>query len=145
MNNRFQFLTAGGIHTDAGLLLLRVTIAGSLLLKHGWEKVFTFSSMAQHFPDPIHAGPVPTLVIAMIGDFVCSLLVIFGLGTRWAALYSFLNLFAAWAFVHRFAFLNKQQGGHGELIVLYLGVMMTLFLTGAGRYSLDEVLTRSRL
>lgn len=144
MNNRFRFLTAGGSHQDAGLLVLRVVIAGSLLIKHGFEKVFTFSTMAQHFPDPIHIGPVPSLVIAMIGDFVCSILIMMGLATRWAALYSFCSLFVAWAFVHHFAFLSKQQGGHGELIVLFLGAMLALALTGAGRYSLDYVLTKSQ-
>jgi len=143
MNNRFRFLTAGGTHLDAGLLALGVTIAGSLLIKHGLEKVFTFSAMAQHFPDPIHIGPVPSLVIAMIGDFVCTILVVLGLATRWAALYSFLNIFVAWAFVHHFTFLGKE-GAHGELIVLYLGVMLALFLAGAGRYSLDYLLTKSR-
>ena len=143
MNNRFRFLTAGGSHPDAGLLALRLTAAGSLFIKHGLEKVFTFSLMAQHFPDPIHIGPAPSLVIAMISDAICSILLLLGVATRWAALYSFFNLFVAWAFVHHFAFLDKQRGTHGELIVLYLGVMLALVLAGAGRYSLDYALTKS--
>src|SRR5579875_3544766 len=103
---------------DAGLLVLRVIAGGSLLLKHGLEKV-------EHF--------------AMIGDFVCSILIILGLGTRWAAAWSFLNILAAWAFVHHFLFFGRGSD-HGELIVLYLAAMLVLVLAGPGRYSVDAAL-----
>jgi len=59
------------------------------------------------------------------------------LPTRWAALFSFINIAVAWEFVHHFAFFGQQQGDHGELIVLYLAIMVTLFLAGAGKYSID--------
>jgi putative oxidoreductase len=143
MENRFRLLMAGGLYQDAGLLALRITVASPLLIKHGLEKVFSFSSMAQHFPDPIHIGPLPSLVVAMLADFVCTILMILGLATRWAALFSFCNLFAAWAFVHNFSFFG-EAGGHGELIVVYMGVMLALILAGAGKYSLDYVLVRSQ-
>jgi len=132
-----------GTSVSAGLLALRVVVAGSLLIKHGLEKVLHFSAMAQHFPDPIHIGPVPSLLCAMTGDFVCSILVIFGLATRWAALISFINIFVAWAFVHHFAFFGRP-GEHGELIVLYLAAMLALMLTGPGRYSMDSMWSRCR-
>jgi len=141
MQNRFRLLTAGGLYQDAGLLALRITVASPLLIKHGLEKVLTFSAMAQHFPDPIHIGPVPSLVIAALADFVCTILLILGLATRWAALFSLGNLFVAWAFVHNFTFFG-EAGGHGELIVVYMGVMLTLALAGPGRYSVDFMLTK---
>jgi len=144
MSKRMRFLTLGAAHESAGLLALRVVIAGSLLMKHGLEKVFTFSSMAQHFPDPVHIGPVPSLAFAMVGDFVCSVLIILGLFTRGAAIISFINILVAWALVHHFAFFGRGPGEHGEAIVLYLGVMLALILAGAGRFSLDSLLTRDR-
>jgi putative oxidoreductase len=140
----FRVPETGELPVSAGLLALRVVVAGSLLIKHGFEKVLHFSAMAQHFPDPIHIGVVPSLVCAMVGDFVCSILLIFGLATRWAALISFINILVAWAFVHHFAFFGKP-GEHGELIVLYLGVMLALMLAGPGRYSVDWVLGRRRV
>lgn len=126
---------------DAGLLALRLIVGLTLLLKHGLEKVEHFSAMAAHFPDPLHLGAAPSLAIALIGDFVCSILIVLGLGTRWAAAWSFLNILVAWAFVHQFAFFG-HGADHGELIVLYLGAMLTLFLTGPGRYSIDATLRR---
>ena len=100
--------------------------------------------MAQHFPDPVHIGPMPSLVVTVVGTFLCSMLVILGLATRWAALFSFMNLFVAWSLVHHFAFFAGPEQDRGEVIVLFLGVMLTLILTGPGCYSLDYALTHRR-
>lgn len=124
---------------DAGLLLLRLLGVTPLLIKHGFEKIFTFQQMAAHFPDPIHIGPVPSLICAMLGDSVASILLLVGLFSRWAALVSLVNLLVAWAFFHHFLFLG-HDADHGELIVLYIAIMATLTVTGAGRYSLDTML-----
>ena len=122
--------------SDLGLLILRLTTITPLFLKHGIEKIFTFSQMAAHFPDPLHIGPVPSLAFAMISDSICTLLMILGIATRWAAAIVFVNVFVAWALVHHFQFLG-HGADHGELIVLYLGVTLTLFVSGPGRFSLD--------
>lgn len=121
---------------DAGLLALRLIVPTALFLKHGTEKLFTFSSMAAHFPDPLHIGHLTSLVIAMIADGICMPLLVIGLATRWAALWSFCNLLVAWIFVHHMQFAGRG-GDHGELIVVYMGVMITLFIAGAGKYSID--------
>lgn len=124
---------------DAALLALRIIVPVSLFLKHGLEKLFTFSTMAQHFPDPLHIGPVPSLIFALISDGICMPLLMVGLATRWAALWAFINLSVAWAFVHHFQFFG-HGGDHGELVVIYLGILLTLLIAGPGRYSLDAQL-----
>jgi len=113
-----------------------------LFLKHGTEKIFTFGAMSAHFPDPLHVGAVPTLAFAMISDGICSLLIVIGLATRWAALISFVNIFLAWSLVHHFA-LKGPGNDHGEMIVLYLGACLMLFFGGAGKYSVDALIERS--
>ena len=123
-------------------LCLRVVCFLTLFLKHGTEKIFTFGPMSQHFADPIHIGPVASLTFAMIGDSICSLLIIIGLATRWAALISFVNIFVAWALIHHFALLGKGND-HGELIVLYLGACLMLFFGGPGKYSVDALIDSS--
>ena len=130
-------------HPNFARLCLRVVCFLTLFLKHGTEKIFTFGAMSAHFADPLHIGSVTSLTIAMIGDSICSLLIIIGLATRWAALISFLNIFVAWAFVHHFALLGKGND-HGELIVLYLGACLMLFFGGAGKYSVDALIESSR-
>lgn len=121
---------------DWGLLCLRIWFGLSLFLKHGWEKPTNFAQMAQHFPNPLHIGSVPSLLFALTSDAICSILVVFGLGTRWAALWTFVNICIAWSFVHHFQFFGRGAE-HGEAIVLYLGGFLALAIMGSGRFSLD--------
>ena len=141
MFKRLLRLDAISSSHDFGLLVPRLIVPTSLFIKHGTEKLFTFSAMAQHFPNPLHIGSVLSLIIAMIADGICMPLLVIGLATRWAALFSFFNLLVAWAFVHHFQFAG-HQGDHGELIVVYMGVMLTVFFAGPGKYSIDARLGR---
>lgn len=121
---------------DWGLLFLRICFGLTLFLKHGWEKPTNFSQMAQHFPDPLHIGPIPSLLFALTSDAICSMLILFGLGTRWAALVVFINISVAWSFVHHFQFFGRGAD-HGEGMVLYLGGFLAMAIMGPGRFSLD--------
>jgi putative oxidoreductase len=135
-----RFITMGFLPscTDAGLFVLRVIAGMSLFLKHGTEKLFGFSQMSAHFPNLLHLG-VFGLVFATLGDGICSLLIVFGLATRWASLICFINIFAAWALVHHFLFFGRGSD-HGELIVLYLAAFLAIFIAGPGRLSVDAML-----
>ncbi|MGH9604701.1 MAG: DoxX family protein [Terracidiphilus sp.] len=135
MAKRITLFNASSPRQDVALLVLRLFTALPLFLKHGTEKLFHFQAMAAHFPNPLHIGAVPSLLFATLSDGICSLLVIFGLGTRWAALIIFINIGVAWAFVGHFAFFGRR--GEGELMVLYLAAMFAIFLAGPGRYSID--------
>lgn len=131
--------------SNFGLLALRVLLFLPMFIKHGTEKLFTFHKMAQTFLDPVGIGPVPTLVIAMIADGICSLLIVAGLGTRWAALYSFSNLFVAWAIPHHFALLSHtSMGAAGEALFAYMTACMALFIMGPGRFSVDALIEGAR-
>jgi putative oxidoreductase len=135
----FSFLPTD---TNRGLLVLRVLTCLCLFTKHGYEKVFTFPEMSQYFFDPLHIGHVPSLIIAMISDGICSLLILFGMATRWACIYMFCNIFAAWSLCHHFIFWGRMVGDHGELIVLYLIFLVGIFIAGPGSYSVDAWLKR---
>lgn len=127
--------------TDAGLLILRVGTGLILFLRHGWEKVSTMSLTNSNFPSVLGLGHTTTWIMAMLSDGILSLLMILGIGTRWIALYSFTEIFIAWAVVHHFTFLGKSAGAdHGELIALYLSAFLALMVTGGGRFSVDALL-----
>ena len=130
--------------SQLGLALLRVWIGATLFLRHGWEKQPAhWAQFMAHFPDPIGIGAHPSFFFAFFSDFVCAILLMIGLGTRWAALYCFGNIFVAWAFVHHFQFFGKGPGmDHGEVIVFYLGGLLTLIIAGPGVPSVDGVLSR---
>ena len=136
-----RFLTE---RPEIGLALLRVWTGATLFLRHGWEKQPAhWAQFMSHFPNPIGIGSHPSFFIAFFADFVCAILLIIGLGTRWAALFCFANIFVAWAFVHHFAFFGKGPGSdHGELIVLYLGALLTLLVAGPGAACLDRVFAK---
>jgi len=123
--------------SDWGLLCLRVWFGLSLFLKHGFEKPTNFAQMALHFPNPLHLGPIPSLLFALISDAICSILILLGLATRLAASFIFVNIFIAWSFVHTFQFFGRGAD-HGEAMVLYLGGFLAMAIMGAGRFSLDR-------
>ncbi len=127
--------------TDAGLALLRIGTGATLFLRHGWEKQpMHWAQFMAHFPDPIHIGARPSFLIAFVADFVCALLLVLGVWTRWVALFCFCNILVAWALVHHFAFFGKGPGSdHGELIVLYLIALLTLVITGSSAFSVDSI------
>lgn len=125
--------------TSLGLLILRVCVGLSLFLKHGVEKLTGYSTMVQHFPDPIHIGAHASLAFALLSDGICSVLVILGCATRPATLIILINVLAAFFLVHHAAFFSNA---HVELVWVYIAVFAALFFTGPGRYSIDGRLER---
>jgi putative oxidoreductase len=126
---------------DAGLFILRVWAGLLLFAQHGLTKVLHFSQMSAHFPNPIHIGPLPSLLFALLSDAICSLLVVLGLLTRYAALIVVINLGTAFTLVHH---MKLSGPGNGELPLLFLGAFLTLVISGAGRYSIDSGLSGKR-
>ena len=138
MSRMHTFVRLGFVprHFDSGLLLLRVVFGLTLCITHGWVKVLHFSQMAAHFPDPLHIGARFTLLFAVLSDFICSLLIVLGLATRWAALIVAINTGAAFVLVHKFALMGPRSG---ELPLLFCAWALSIAIMGPGRYSIDGV------
>jgi putative oxidoreductase len=128
---RFSFVRVNG---DLALLILRLGLGLSLFIKHGIEKIFGFSGMQGHFPDPLHIGSMPGQLFATLSDGICSILVLLGLATRPAALIVAINMLAVFGLLHQFSFAE----GHAELVFAYLVGYLSIFFAGPGRYSLDH-------
>jgi putative oxidoreductase len=129
-----------GNSISIGLLVLRTGAGLSLFLKHGLEKLTGYSTMVQHFPDPIHIGAHASLAFALLSDGICSVLVVVGLTTRPAAAVICVNLLTAFFFVHHAAFFSN---GHVELVSVYVTVFASLLIIGPGRFSVDAYLSGS--
>lgn len=124
------------MNRDFGLLFLRATF-GLLLAGHGLGKVQKLFAGDTSFADPIGIGPLPSLVLAALAEFVCALAVVLGLKTRWSAIPPAITMLVAAFIVHA-----SDDWGTKEFPVLYACGFLTLVFTGGGRYALDEKLKK---
>jgi putative oxidoreductase len=117
---------------DLGLLILRVG-ASILLLTHGYGKVQMLFENPTGFGDPIGLGPVISLILAVIGEFIAPLFIIVGYKTKLAAIPSTITMLVAAFIVHA-----DDPLGTKEKALLYAVCFLTLAITGAGKYSIDK-------
>lgn len=122
--------------TSVGLLILRVAF-GSMMLGHGIPKLMGFSEMAGQFPDPLGMGSQFSLISAIGAEVGCSLLLLLGLGTRFAAIPLAITMMVALFAVHA-----SDPWKVKELAAVYLAVYVSLAFTGAGQFSLDHLFTK---
>ena len=107
-------------------------------MTHGIPKVKMIIAGDLTFGDPIGLGPETSLVLVAFAEAVCGLLVILGLGTRWATIPLIIAMGVA-ALIHHTA----DPFGTKEKPLLFLIIFITLLLTGGGKYSLDRGLLKS--
>jgi putative oxidoreductase len=137
---------------SAGLLILRLGVAG-FMITHGWGKVtMLMERQFAMFGDPIGIGPVASLVLVAIAEFVCAILVVAGLATRLAAIPVAITMAVAAFVVHgadpwtmteaamRYFSGASQSWASKQPALTFLFVFLALVFTGAGRFSLDALL-----
>ena len=128
---RLEFLPSS---VDCGLLALRLWVGLSMLLLHGWGKLIGYKKMAGGFPDPLRVGNELSWGLAVFGEVLCSVLLILGLYTRFAALAGAVTMSVAFFLVHKMVLRGTNSG---ELAFIYLATFVTIFLAGPGRFALD--------
>ena len=125
---------------DFGLLWLRVLL-GLGMAFHGWGKIF--GGRMHGFAEGVAAMgfPLPEFFAwaAALSELIGGLFVVFGIATRPAAAFIFFTMFIA-AFVRHGADPFKKK----ELALAYLAMSGAVALLGAGRWSLDARLCRSK-
>lgn len=119
-------------NVDLGLLIFRIGIS-VLMFTHGIPKLIQFFGNEEiTFADPLGFGEVISFSFAVFAEFICSILILLGLGTRLAAIPLAITMGVAALIV-----LANDEFGIKELPLLYLTGYILLFLTGSGKYSLD--------
>lgn len=122
---------------DFAILILRI-FSGAFIMTHGVPKVKKIMSGDLGFGDPIGLGPEVSLVLVAFAEAICGMLVILGLGTRWASIPLIIAMFVAAFVAHA-----TDPFGTKEKPLLFLIIFVVLLLTGSGKYSLDRRLSGS--
>jgi putative oxidoreductase len=127
---RLEFIASS---PDAGLLLLRLWLGLSMLWLHGWEKLMNLFAGKTAFLDPLGIGETASFVLTVFAEAICSVLLVIGLWTRWAAVILAFTMGVAFFVVN-----SANLKGNGELAWLYFGGYLVLFAAGAGKFSVDK-------
>ena len=117
------------------LIILRASF-GLMMLTHGWPKLVDFAQGSSSFPDPWNIGSRTTLGLVVFAEFFCSILVVLGLGTRFAAFPIMVVMFVA-----SFMIKAGDSLADRELSILYLSAFTIILIFGAGSYSLDKAIS----
>lgn len=124
--------------TGISLLLLVVrVIFGLLLLSHGMQKWTNFSELATQFPDPLGLGSEISLGLAIFAEVFCSIGFIFGVLYRLALIPMIFTMCIAFFVIH-----GQDPFQVKELAFVYLVVFVIMFITGAGKFSIDRYLAK---
>lgn len=122
-------------NTDLGILILRISVAGMMLL-HGIYKLINGAGFIEQ--QIVDMGlPAFFSYGVYIGEVVAPLFIIAGFGTRVAAGILAINCIVATLMVHvsDVFTLNAQGGWAIELLGLYFFGAVTLVFTGGGKYA----------
>ncbi|AVU74650.1 DoxX family protein [Pseudomonas rhizophila] len=143
--------------TWLGPLGLRLFLAWEFF-ESGWEKWQGdnwFAQIQAAFPFPFNHLPASwNWELSMWAELLCALALLMGLGTRLSALVLMVVTVVATAAVHwpadwstlselaqGYAITNKGHGNF-KLPLIYLVALLPLLLQGAGKFSVDALLTR---
>ena len=118
------------------LLVLRLAITVSMLT-HGLPKLEKVLSGNFNFADPLGLGPTTSLILTAFAEFLCSVLIGIGLGTRLAAIPLIITMTVILFIVHG----DEPIFSHYN-VLLYLTGYFILLISGSGRYSSDYYLPR---
>ncbi len=116
---------------DFGLLLLRLTLGGSMLWFHGRDKLMKFSSLASGFPDPLHIGSKASSGLIVFAEVACAALLVLGFFTRFAAAGLAIAMGVAFFIIH------KGRFSEGEMSFLYFAGFLAVLFAGPGKFALD--------
>lgn len=119
---------------DFSILVLRLATGVIMLTAHGWGKLTAFNTLSTQFADPLGVGMATSLVLVIFAEVVCAALVAAGLFTRLATIPLIVTMSVAAFKIHAADPWNKK-----ELAILYLAGFIVIFLSGGGRYSLQNI------
>lgn len=137
-------MTPPPAHRDLALLLARFGV-GAVFFAHGWQKLVTngVSGTADFFASSGVPLPSVSAWVATVIELVGGGALVLGVLVPVAGVLLAADMLGAFVFVHAGSGLFVTEGGYE--LVLALGVTsLLLAAVGAGRFSLDHVLSGRR-
>jgi putative oxidoreductase len=116
---------------NIAVLIIRVTFGLLLLINHGIDKLKHFAEKQSSFPDPLHIGHMPSLMLVLFAEVFCTVFVVLGLFTRIMA----IPLVISFAVI--VLLVNKSYSGPAEGGVFFFAAFFSILLMGPGKYSID--------
>ncbi|WP_326983497.1 DoxX family protein [Chryseobacterium sp. MYb264] len=127
------------VYIDIILFIVRLFI-GFAMISHGFAKLqMLFNPGEIQFFDFMGLGPKITLILAVFGEFVCSIFLILGLFSRFALGFLIFTMVIAGFVVHGADPFEKR-----ELSLIYLSVYVLLMTFGAGKFSVDDMIEKRK-
>jgi putative oxidoreductase len=123
---------------DLGILILRVSFGLVMMAAHGLPKLKKLLSGEQiKFFDPFGIGEYASFVLALGAEFFASLLLTLGIFTKISTFSLSVTMFVA-AFLYH----TNDPFNVKEKPILFLIAYVVLFLTGPGKYSLQNFVNK---
>lgn len=119
-------------YNDLALAILRIGTS-AMMLTHGIPKISRLFADEIQFADPFGFGAPTSLTLAIIGEVVAPIFIIFGFRTKLAAMFPIATMLVAFFYVHLDDPFGKQ-----EKALLFLMAYLVIFLAGPGKYSIDK-------
>lgn len=119
---------------SAAMLILRLGL-GILMMHAGYNKLVNFGEMQHKFMNFMGIGSSASLALVVFAEFFCSLFLILGLFTRFAAIPLIITMCVALFKAH-----NGELFGDGQTATLYLTGYLVLLFVGPGRVSVDSMI-----
>ncbi|SHK67510.1 putative oxidoreductase [Maribacter aquivivus] len=117
---------------DIGLAFFRIAIS-AMMLTHGLPKFQKLISGDFKFADPFGIGETPSLFLAVIGEFICPILIIIGFKSRLAAIPVAITMAVAAFITH-----GADDFGTKEKALFYLVAFVTVSLLGPGKFGVNK-------
>ena len=129
------------------MLVGRILI-GWIFLKGGWDKLLNPAGITGYLTSLGVPNPGFWAWPSILGELAIGIGLVLGLATRYAALFGFVYLIITILLAHRYwTYPAAQQANQFIQFVKNLAIMggmLFLFVTGAGRYSVDAWLAKRR-
>jgi putative oxidoreductase len=131
---------------DVLILLGRILLAW-LFVGVAYGTIINFAGSQSYFTSLKLPAPALFTWVALVLELVASAGLILGIGTRYAAILMFVFVVVATAIGHRYWEypVGPQQIGQYNNFLKNISIMggaLAIFVTGAGRFSLDRVLAK---